>query len=59
MTFAEAAQLASSGNVKELWITHFSPAMDKPELYINNATDIFTNTVLGQDGLRKALNYPD
>lgn len=58
MTFAEAAGLASRGNVKELWLTHFSPAMDKPELYHNNAIDLFSNTILGQDGLTNTINYP-
>mgnify|MGYP001171380993 CR=1 FL=1 len=59
MTFAEAAQLASMGKIKELWLTHFSPAMDKPELYIDNAKNIFTKTVLGYDGLSKSIKYPD
>lgn len=59
MTFAEAAQLASMGKIKELWLTHFSPAMDKPELYIDNAKNIFTKTVLGYDGLSISIKYPD
>lgn len=59
MTFAEAAQLASMGKVKELWLTHFSPAMDNPELYIQNAKNIFAKTVLGYDGLLKSIKYPN
>ena len=42
--FAEAAEMAKNAAVKELWLTHFSPAMMKPDEYINNATDIFPNT---------------
>ncbi len=58
MTFAEAAQLASIGGVKELWLTHFSPAMDKPELYINNAKNTFLKTILGYDGISRSIKFP-
>ena len=32
MTFEEAAKLAKEANVKELWLTHFSPSLihDQP-----------------------------
>ncbi|NLY61975.1 MAG: ribonuclease Z [Clostridiales bacterium] len=59
MTFAESAQLASLGKTKELWLTHFSPAMDKPEQYMDNARQIFVKTVLGYDGLSKSLQFPE
>lgn len=49
MLFSEAAALAQRAGVKELWLTHFSPAMPFPENYIKNATDIFKNTHLGKD----------
>lgn len=57
MTFAEAAKLAYEGKVNELLLTHFSTAMDEPELYIKNAKDIFTNTVIGYDGFVKNLGF--
>lgn len=59
MTFQEAADLAQRGNVKELWLTHFSPSMDEPKLYLKNALNVFPNTILGEDGLTKSLNYPE
>src|SRR5262249_30179695 len=34
MTFREAAQLAKSANVQQLVLSHFSPALPEPELYI-------------------------
>ncbi|HZJ57438.1 MAG TPA: ribonuclease Z, partial [Clostridia bacterium] len=58
MTFREASELAVRGNVKEIWLTHFSPAMDEPELYFKNATDVFPNTVLGYDGITMDLKFP-
>lgn len=59
MTFAEAADLASRANVRELWLTHFSTAMDNPEGYIHNATDVFPNTKVGYDRMMTTLNYKD
>lgn len=58
MTFAEAANLAKKANVEELLLTHFSTAMDNPERYLENATNIFPNTILGYDGLVEVLNFP-
>lgn len=34
MTFREAANLARLGNVKTLLLTHFSPSLEDPNLYI-------------------------
>ncbi len=59
MLFSEAAKLAKAGNVRELWLTHFSPAMPFPEMYINNARDIFANTYLGKDRKTVSLMFDD
>ncbi|HEY5562019.1 MAG TPA: ribonuclease Z [Clostridiaceae bacterium] len=57
MLFREAAELSDKANVKELWLTHFSTALKKPDIYINNAKDIFANTKVGIDGMSKELNF--
>ncbi len=59
MTFNEAASLASLGNVKQLLLTHFSPSLENPHAYLNNATRIFPNTIIGEDRLSLSLNYED
>lgn len=59
MTFAEAAQLACKGNVQELLLTHFSPAMCEPELFKQNAISIFEKTIIGKDRLVKSLSFRD
>lgn len=59
MLFSEAAALAKGGEVKELWLTHFSPSLSIPEEYLENAKAIFENTVIGQDRLTKNLNFVD
>lgn len=57
MTFKEAAELAVKGKVKELLLTHFSPIMQRPEVYMHNAESVFTNVILGQDRLTKTVNF--
>ena len=57
MIFSEAAKLAKDGDVKELWLTHFSPAMPNPEYYLKNATSIFKNTIIGKDQMAKTFFF--
>lgn len=57
MTFEEAANLAKKANVDKLLLTHFSPSMDEPKQYENEATNIFENTIIGYDGYRESLFY--
>lgn len=59
MTFSEAAELARKGKVKELLLTHFSPAMNNPQEFIENARRIFKNTILGEDRITKTLAFID
>lgn len=57
MLFSEAATLAKEGAVKELWLTHFSPSLNEPEKYLDNAKSIFQNTRLGEDRMCATLNF--
>ena len=57
MIFSEAATMAQNGNVKELWLTHFSPALIEPEAFIDNATNIFKNTIIGYDRICKTIYF--
>jgi ribonuclease Z len=57
MTFQEAAKTAKAANVKEMWLTHFSPALPDPHNYLENATAIFPNTKIGKDRMTKTLIY--
>ena len=59
MIFSEAANLAYLGNVNELWLTHFSPSLSEPEIFINNAKNIFENTILGEDRMYKTLYFKE
>ena len=57
MIFSDAARLAETGHVRELWLTHFSQAMTDPESYLSGAKAIFNNTVIGTDRMTKTLDF--
>jgi len=59
MMFSEAGLLAKQGSVKELWLTHYSPSLTKPEEYIEPVRTIFKNTLVGSDLLIKSIKYTD
>lgn len=50
MTFYEAAELARRADVKELWLTHYSPSLTRPEEYMRDVRKIFPNAVAAKDG---------
>lgn len=57
MLFSEAATLAKNGNVKELWLTHFSPALSEPYEFLQNAQNIFQNTIVAHDRIYKTILF--
>ena len=59
MTFREAAELAKAAQVKELWLTHFSPSLIHPKEVLHEAKEIFPNSHAGKDRMIKVLNYED
>lgn len=59
MTFYEAAELAKKAGVKELWLTHYSPSLTRPEDYIQGVRKIFPNAVAAKDGRSKDLLFED
>lgn len=59
MTFYEAAEMARDAGVKELWLTHYSPSLPKPDLYKKETREIFKNTVISRDGQCTDLMFED
>lgn len=57
MTFYEAANLAKSANVKELWLTHYSPSLVRPEEYMEDTKKIFPNAKAGKDRKSVTLEF--
>ena len=59
MTFYEAARLAKEAEVKEMWLTHYSPSLNHPEEFLNDVREIFPNTVTARDGRTMELVFSD
>ncbi len=59
MIFSEAAAIAAESGSKELWLTHFSPALRQPDDFLHFAADRFPNTVIGYDLMTKQLKFTD
>lgn len=59
MTFKEAASLAKKAQVREMWLTHYSPSLVRPEEYISTAQDIFPGAYAGRDGKSAVLAFED
>ena len=57
MTFYEAAKLASDANVSQLWLTHYSPSLTKPEIYMDKVRKIFPESYPGKDGKSIELKF--
>lgn len=50
MTFYEAAELARRAKVQRLWLTHYSPSLNRPEEFLPAARKIFPGTEVCRDG---------
>ena len=59
MTFYEAAQLAKEAEVKEMWLTHYSPSLTKPEEYMDDVKAIFQNSIAAKDKRSVELVFED
>lgn len=59
MIFSEAAQIAKNAEAKELWLTHFSPAVTDAHEFIENATRIFPNSTVGYDRITKTILFEE
>ena len=59
MTFYEAADLAKVAEAKELWLTHYSPSLTRPEEYMDAVRAIFPNAKAGKDGMSAELSFPE
>ena len=59
MTFYEAADMAKRANVKEMWLTHFSPSLVRAEEYMPEVRSIFANSKLGKDGKSVELMFEE
>lgn len=59
MVFSESANIAKNSQSEMLLLTHYSPILKDPSIYIENATNIFENTILGTDRLNINLVFKE
>ena len=59
MTFYEAAHLAKDAQVKEMWLTHYSPSLVRPDEFMDKVREIFPNAYPGKDGKSVELNFEE
>lgn len=59
MTFAEAASLARRARPREMWLTHYSPSLVRPEEYMEQVRRIFPDSYPGKDGKSIELDFTD
>ena len=59
MTMQEAAHLARKAGVAEMWLTHYSPSVIDPKIYIKEVRKIFPETYICRDGRKKELDFTD
>lgn len=57
MTFYEAAGLAKAAEVKEMWLTHYSPSLTRPEEYMEEVRRIFPAAKAGKDKMSVELDF--
>ena len=59
MTFTEAAEIARDAEVKEMWLTHYSPSLTKPEQFMDEVRAIFPQAKAGKDRMSVELDFPE
>ena len=57
MTFYEAARMARDANVKEMWLTHYSPSLVNPMEFMEDTKKIFANSIAAKDGRSVELRF--
>ncbi|MCI8507960.1 MAG: ribonuclease Z [Lachnospiraceae bacterium] len=59
MTFYEAAGMAKEAQVKEMWLTHYSPSLVRPQEYEEKVREIFPHTIIAKDRRTTTLLFEE
>ena len=59
MMMQEAAAIAAKADVGEMWLTHYSPSLVRPDEYLPKVKQIFANTKMPKDGWMKTIDFVD
>ena len=59
MMFEEAATIAAKADPRELWLTHYSPSLTRPEEYMRDVKKIFPRAHAARDGKTVELCFEE
>lgn len=59
MTFYEAAKIAKEAQPKQMWLTHYSPSLIRPEDYMHEVKKIYPASYPGKDGKTVELTFEE
>lgn len=59
MTFTEAARIARKAAPKQMWLTHYSPSLIRPEEYMDPVRSIFSESIAARDGRTTTLAFEE
>lgn len=59
MMMQEAATIAAEADVGELWLTHYSPSMAKPAVFMDEIRSIFPRTIAAKDRTTTTLKFSE
>ncbi|MBQ7536486.1 MAG: ribonuclease Z [Stomatobaculum sp.] len=59
MTMYEAAELGKKAQPREMWLTHYSPSLNHPEEYLEEAKKIFSIVKTARDGWTAELRFDE
>ena len=59
MTMYEAADLARCAQPREMWLTHYSPSLTRPDEFMDKVKKIFPRAKAARDGWTKELMFEE
>ena len=59
MSMYEAARLAAKAQPKEMWLTHYSPSLNRPEEFMDAVRKIFPRSKAARDGFTLELAFDE
>ena len=59
MTFQEAARLGREAAPREMWLTHYSPSLIRPDDYMDKVREIFPRAKAARDGWTAELGFDE
>jgi ribonuclease Z len=59
MTMQEAAQIGKTAQPENMWLTHYSPSLVRPDQFMNTVHAIYPNVIAARDGQEITLKFED